>query len=116
MKNITIYHNPRCSKSREALQLLQKSKKEIVVVEYLKDTLSETKFKQLLKKLKIQPLDLIRQKDKNFKDLCKDPTKLSQAQLLKLLVKNPIIMERPIVEIGNKAIVARPPELIKEII
>lgn len=109
MKKITIYHNPRCTKSREALALLQNKNSDLEVVDYLKMPLSETEIKTLLKQLKLNPIDMMRKKEARFSELALSE-KSSDAELIKAMAENPILIERPIVTDGKNAIVGRPPE------
>lgn len=104
---LIIYHNPRCTKSRETLALIEKEKPEIV--EYLKTPPSATELKALLKKLGLTIQDIIRKKEPLFIEKFKDK-KLSDEKWITVLVKNPVLIERPIVVKGNKAVIGRPPE------
>ncbi len=110
----TIYHNPRCSKSREALQLLHENNEEVEVVEYLKDAPTASTLKKLIKQLGIKPLQLIRKNEEVFKPY-KTAT-LTDKQYIDLMVQNPVLIERPIVIKGTKAIIGRPPQLIIDIL
>jgi arsenate reductase len=110
-----ILHNNRCSKSREALALLNDNNCEVEIRDYLKDPLSKKEIKELLAKLKCKPLDIIRKKETIFTDKFADK-KLSDDKWIDVMVKYPILIERPIVINGKKAIVGRPPALIKDII
>lgn len=112
---ITIYHNNRCGKSRSALCLLQESGKPFQTVEYLKDVPGIEDIKSILKKLKIKPHDLIRTKEPLFIEKYKGKN-LNDEQWIKVLHENPILIERPIVINGNKAVIARPPERVREVI
>ncbi len=111
MKQAVIYHNPRCSKSRQTLALLQEHNVETTIVEYLKTPPSVNKLKTLLRKLGLSAHALIRSKETIYKELglSKDD---SQAQLIKAMADNPILIERPIVEIDDKATLGRPPEQV----
>lgn len=104
---LVIYHNPRCTKSRETLALIEKKKPEIV--EYLKTTPSATELKALLKKLGLSVQEIIRKKEHLFIEKYKDK-KLSDEKWIAVLVKNPVLIERPIVVKGNKAVIGRPPQ------
>ncbi|MCG3166068.1 MAG: putative protein YfgD [Bacteroidia bacterium] len=104
-----IYHNPRCTKSRETLALLEKKKVKPEVVEYLKTPPSATELKALLKKLGLSVQEIIRKKEPLFIEKFKDK-KLSDEKWITVLVKNPVLIERPIVVKGNKAVIGRPPE------
>src|SRR3990167_4350062 len=109
MKKITIYHNPRCSKSREALTILQEKNCSFEIVEYLKSPLSALQIKTLLKHLQLKPIGIIRTKEKCFADLGLHETS-TDAELIKAMVENPILIERPIVTDGENAVIGRPPE------
>jgi arsenate reductase len=112
---ITIYHNNRCSNSRCALGLLEESGKPFKTVEYLKDIPSIEEIKSLLKKLKIKPHDLIRTKEPVYIEKYQGK-KLSDEEWIKAMHDDPILIQRPIVINGSKAVIARPPETLKEII
>lgn len=111
-----IYHNPRCSKSREALALLKKHQIEPGIILYLDQPLSVTQLHQLLKKLQLNARDLLRTKEAEYKDLKLDNIKLSDTQLLEIMVKHPRLIERPIVIHGDRAVLGRPPENILKLI
>ena len=114
-KMITIYHNPRCSKSREGLQLLELEGKPFTTVKYLNEPLTKEELTEIINKLNIKPIELVRQKEdiwiKNYKG--KD---LSDGKVIDIMVEHPKLIERPIVVNGNKAVIARPAERIKEIL
>lgn len=112
--NYTIYHNPRCQKSRQTLELLQKNGIEPTVVEYIKHPLQEKQLKELLAKLKLLPSQLIRKKEDKVKKLKLDLE--NQKQVLQAMIENPELIERPIVAKGDKAILGRPPENVLTLI
>ncbi|NVK09020.1 MAG: arsenate reductase (glutaredoxin) [Tenacibaculum sp.] len=112
---IKIYHNPRCSKSRQGLEILENSGKEFKTVKYLDTIPSEEELKEIINLLNISPIDLVRKNEKIWKEEYKGK-ELSDAEIITAMVKNPKLIERPIVINGNKAVVGRPPENIKEII
>lgn len=114
--SVTIYHNPRCSKSRQTLALLQERGVAPRVVEYLNDTPDAAALDGLLKKLKLQPRELMRRKEAPYKDLGLDDPGLSRDALIAAMVENPILIERPIVVKGAKAALGRPPEAVLEIL
>ncbi len=116
MSDIRIYHNPRCSKSRETLALLQEQGIEPQVVEYLKDTPTASELAELLQKLGIQARQLMRNKEEVYKSLSLDNSDLSEEQLINAMVEHPNLIERPIVVAGNQARIGRPPHLVLEII
>ncbi|RIA09865.1 arsenate reductase [Flavobacteriaceae bacterium MAR_2010_72] len=112
---IKIYHNPRCSKSREGLQILEESNNDFKVVKYLENPFSVEELKHIISLLGIKPIELVRTNEALWKTHYKTK-KLSDAQVLKALVKYPKLIERPIVVKGNKAVIGRPPEKILDII
>lgn len=112
---ITIYHNPRCSKSREGLVLLEKSEKDFEVIKYLESLLNEEELKTIISKLGIKPIDLIRTNEAIWKSDYK-AKELTDQQIIKAMVKHPKLIERPIVVNGNKAVIGRPKEQILKII
>ena len=112
----TIYHNPRCSKSRQTLQLLQDNNIDVQVVEYLKDIPTTDAIKVLLTQLGMDSAQqLMRNKEAIYKELnLKDPA-LTEDQLLEAMVANPKLIERPIVVNGDSAKIGRPPEQVLEL-
>ena len=113
--SIVIYHNPRCSKSRQGLEIVENSSKEFEVVKYLDNTPSEEELKEIISLLDISPIQLVRKNEQVWKDNFKGKD-LSESEIIKAMVDNPKLIERPIVINGNKAVIGRPPETIKEII
>jgi arsenate reductase (glutaredoxin) len=113
---VTIYHNPRCSKSRETLALLQDRGIEPKVVEYLNDTPDAATLDTLLKQLDLEPRELMRRKEAPYKELGLDDPGLSRQALIAAMVEHPILIERPIVVKGTKAALGRPPEKVLEIL
>ena len=113
---VTIYHNPRCSKSRQTLQLLEARGVKPKIVEYLKEPPSSAELKAILKKLGMKPRDLLRQGEARYAELGLKERPLSDDALIELMVENPILIERPIVVSGNKAAIGRPPEKVREIL
>jgi len=111
MSGIIIYHNGRCSKSRGALEILQEKGVPFEVRWYLTDPLNQKELKALLKKLGMKASELVRKTETLYKEQYKDQ-QLSEQEWIKILVENPVLIERPIVEKGDKAIVARPPEKV----
>lgn len=112
---ITIYHNPRCSKSREGVCYLEDQNIPYQVVKYLDSGLTTTEISEIIKVLKIKPIELVRIKEQIWKDNYKDQT-LSDLEIIKILSENPKLIERPIVINGNRGVIARPYDKIKEII
>lgn len=113
---ITIYHNPRCTKSRETLALLKERGIEPRVIEYLKATPSALELKGIVKKLGLKPRDIIRDTETRYAELGLKHRKLSDDELLALIETNPILLQRPIVVNGNKAAIGRPPENVLSIL
>lgn len=112
-----IYHNPRCSKSRQTLQLLTDNNIEPEIVKYLESPPTQSELKEILDLLGKQPQDIIRFKDKVAKELgISARDERSAAEWIELMVKNPALIERPIVVVGGKAVLGRPPEAVLEII
>ena len=113
---VTIYHNPRCSKSRQTLDLLKQRGIEPRIVEYLKTPPSKTKLGEILKMLGREPRDLMRRKEAEYKNNGLDDPALSRAALIEAMVANPVLIERPIVLANGKAALGRPPESVLEIL
>jgi arsenate reductase (glutaredoxin) len=113
---VTIYHNPRCSKSRQGLQLLKDNSQEITVVEYLKTPPDQKTLTNILDKLAMEPRDLMRKKEKEYKENGLNDDSLSREALIAAMVKFPKLIERPIVVAGDKVALGRPPENILDII
>lgn len=112
---IKIYHNNRCSKSRNGLHIVEQSGKPFEVVKYLEDVPSEKELKNIIKLLGIKPIDLVRKNEAIWKADYKGKD-LSDAEIIKAMVENPKLIERPIVINGDKAVIGRPPEAILDII
>lgn len=113
---VTIYHNPRCSKSRQALGLLREKGIEPDVVEYLKAPPDAQTLAKLLDMLGIEPRALMRRKEKEYKDLGLDDPDLSREELIAAMVDHPKLIERPIVVKGKQAALGRPPEDVLKIL
>lgn len=110
-----IWHNNRCGKSRSALQILEEKGVKPEVVKYLEDTPSAKEIKDVLKKAGIKAHDLIRTGEDVYKEKYKGKN-LSEEEWIQAMVENPILIERPVVIHGNKAVIARPPERVLEIL
>ena len=112
---IAIYHNPRCSKSRQGLQLLEESGKEFEVVKYLEITPTEKELADIIYLLGIKPIELVRKNEAIWKENYKGK-ELSDQEIIKAMIQSPKLIERPIVINGNKAVIGRPIENISAII
>ena len=110
-----IYHNPRCRKSRETLAIINDSGANVKIIEYLKDTPSANDLSVILSKLNLKPEQVLRKSEKLFKEEYKDK-KLSDQAWINAMVENPVLIERPIVVKGNKAIIGRPPEKVNSLL
>lgn len=115
-KIATIYHNPRCTKSRETLQLLEGKGITPTIIEYLKEPPSAAELKRILGLLKMKPRDLMRRHEDVYAQLKLDDPKLTDAALIKAMIENPILIERPIVVTNGKAAIGRPPESVLKIL
>ena len=107
---VTIYHNPRCSKSRQALQLLRERGIEPEIVEYLKTPPTADELDAVLAKLRLEPRAVMRAKEAAYREAGMDDEALSRRALIELMTANPIVIERPIVVSGARAALGRPPE------
>ena len=116
MAQVTIYHNPRCSKSRETLALLDAKGIKPHIVEYLKTPPSAGELERILKLINMEPRGLMRRQETEYHDLGLDNAKLSRAQLIKAMVENPRLIERPIVLANGKAALGRPPASVLKIL
>ncbi len=112
---IKIYHNPRCSKSRQGVAILTESGKDFEIVKYLEDIPTKQELSAIINTLGITPKELIRTNEKIWKEKYKDK-ELNDDELLSAMVENPKLIERPIVITQNKGVVGRPPEKIKELL
>ncbi len=110
-----IYHNNRCRKSREVLAILQETGVELEVIEYLKTPLSKPQITELLAKLGLSADQVFRKNEAVYKTHVKGKN-LSEGALIELWVEHQILMERPIVEHRNRALICRPPELVKDLL
>jgi arsenate reductase len=113
---ITVYQKPTCTTCRQVYQALKESGVEMEPVNYYIEPLSEAKLKELVKKMGMKASELLRKKEGIYKQLKLSEKELSDDEAVKLMVRHPDLMQRPIVEKGNKAILARPAERLKEIL
>lgn len=116
MSDLAIWHNPHCSKSREALRLVEERGLKPRIVRYLEEPPGAAEIGAVLEKLGLGPRAIIRTNEQAYRELGLDDPKLADAALIRALAENPILIERPIVIRGRKAIIARPPERALEIL
>ena len=112
---IKIYHNPRCTKSRQGIAALEEAKVDFEVIKYLDTPLKKADLKEIISFLNITPIQLVRKTEKIWKEEFKGKD-LTDEDIIKAMVENPKLIERPIVIKGNKAVIGRPTELIVDLI
>ncbi|WP_456424676.1 arsenate reductase (glutaredoxin) [Lutibacter sp.] len=110
-----IYHNPRCSKSRQGLAILKESSNPFEVIKYLDKPFAKEELTELIKLLGIKPIDLVRKNEAIWKENYKGKT-LTDNEIIEAMVNHPKLIERPIVVANGKAVIGRPPEIIKTIL
>jgi arsenate reductase len=114
--SVKIYHNPRCGKSRQTLQLLQEQGVELEIIEYLKTPPSAGELDDILQKLGMEPRDLMRKKEAAYKAFGLDDETLDSQALINGMISHPLLIERPIVVTHDKAAIGRPPEAVLTIL
>ena len=110
-----IYHNPRCSKSRQTLAIIEENGADVEIIEYLKDIPSASELKEVLSKLGMKPAEILRKGEADFKENYKGK-ELSDNEWIAAMIKFPKLIERPIVVKDNKAVLGRPPENVKHLL
>jgi arsenate reductase (glutaredoxin) len=110
-----ILHNPRCGKSRQCLAFLEENNKDYTIIKYLENPLTKEELKNLLHKLKLTPIEIVRQKEKIWIDNFKDK-KLSDSEIIHAMAVYPILIERPIVIDGNNAYIVRDKQSLNNLI
>ena len=115
MTAITLYHNPDCSKSRAALALLEENDSQITIVYYLEEPLERSELENLLGQLGLSLRDLLRKSEAEYEQFALGDETLSEDIVYELVLKNPILIQRPIAVAGNRALIARPPERVLEL-
>ena len=116
MSEFKMYHNPRCSKSRQTLALLEENNVDLEIIEYLSNPPSASELADVIGLLAIEPRDLMRKGESEYKDSGLDNTELSNQEQIALMVANPKVIERPIVIGNGKAAIGRPPESVLSIL
>lgn len=111
-----IYHNPRCSKSRQTLELLRNNDIQPTIVEYLKTPPTHQQLDSILRGLDMEPKDLMRKNEEDYKQLNLANESFSRNQLIDLMIQHPKLIERPIVVAGNQIAIGRPPEAVLSIL
>ncbi|MBA63927.1 MAG: arsenate reductase (glutaredoxin) [Planctomycetaceae bacterium] len=111
-----IYHNPRCSKSRQSLALIQNAGHDVEIIEYLNSPPTTDELAAIISKLGITAEQLVRKKEALFKELGLDQQTLTREQWIQILCEHPRLIERPIIISGEQAVIGRPPELIQRLL
>lgn len=114
--SVTIYHNPRCSKSGQTLQLLRDRGIEPTIIEYLSTPPSRAELEEILNRLNLEPRDLMRKQEPEYREAGLDNPELDRGQLIQGMVENPQVIERPIVVTENRAALGRPPENVLKLL
>ena len=114
--DVVLWHNPRCSKSRQALELLRSHGVEARVVPYLDEPPSAGEIERVLALLGIEPRDLMRKKEDAYADLGLDDPTRTRAELIAAMIERPILIERPVAIRGDRAVLGRPPEKVLELL
>lgn len=115
MKKMKIYHNPRCSKSRQTLQIIKDAQVEVEIIEYLKEIPTIEEMEMLLMKLNLKPKDIVRKGEAVYKEKFKN-SDFNDDEWIKIMIEYPKLIERPIVIKGNRAVLGRPPENVLDLI
>ncbi len=116
MADITIYHKPTCTTCRQAVQLLKESGQSFTAINYYERSFTKTQLKAILKKAGLSPRDVLRTKEEIYQELGLGKKQLSDDQLLDMMVQHPDLIQRPIVEKGDQAMLARPADSIKKLL
>ena len=116
MSDFIIYHNPRCSKSRQTLEILDQHDLETEIILYLDNPPSAEEIVSILNKLELNPRDILRKGEDVYKELNLKNDKLTNKDLINIMIENPKLIERPIVIRGDKAVIGRPPENVLSLV
>jgi arsenate reductase len=111
-----IYHNPRCSKSRAALALLNERGVTVEIVDYLRQPLTRSELQRLLDELRVEPLEIVRTNEPEYRALAQSGREPTRAEVLDWLAAEPRLLQRPIVEVDGRALIGRPPERVLELV
>lgn len=113
---LTIYHNPNCSKSRETLEILTRNDKSPEIIEYLSEPPTTKALEDIVNMLGISPGELVRTGEQSYQDAGFDIDSMSNGEIIEMICTHPILLQRPIVVSGNKAVIGRPPSRVLDII
>ena len=113
-KDMKIYHNPRCSKSRQTLEIIQQEGKDVEVIKYLEATPTASELREIIHLLHLEPIDLVRKNEAVWKEQFKGKT-LTNDEIIEAMLAHPKLIERPIVISNNQAIIGRPPENVRRL-
>ncbi|OLB27149.1 MAG: arsenate reductase (glutaredoxin) [Nitrospirae bacterium 13_2_20CM_2_63_8] len=116
MEKMTVYQKPSCSTCRQVLTILREAKAKFETIDYTATPMSATTLRRLIKKLGVSPRDLLRTNEERYKKLELDKKDESDEELIKLMVVYPELIQRPIIEQGDRAILGRPPENVKTLL
>jgi arsenate reductase (glutaredoxin) len=116
MEKLTVYQKPTCSTCRQTLALLREAKAKFVTIDYFATPLSTSTLRRLIQKLGITPRQLLRTNEETYKKLQLDEQEPSDEELVRLMVLHPELIQRPIIEKGDKAVLGRPPENVKALL
>ena len=116
MEKLTVYQKPSCSKCRQVLTLLRDAKAKFETIDYFATPLSTATLRRLIQKLGLAPRELLRTSEETYKKLELDKKEVSDAELIKLMVVYPELIQRPIIEKGDKAVLGRPPENVTSLL
>lgn len=115
-EKLTIYHNPKCSKSRETLSILKDNNKTPEIIQYLKQPISSQALRNIVTKLNVSPKELVRTADQAYKDTGLEIDSMTDGEVIEAICNHPEILQRPIVICGDKAVIGRPPGNVLDII
>lgn len=115
-ETLTIYHNPKCSKSRETLSILEENNRAPEIIEYLKQPPSRQTLRDIAAKLNLSPKELVRTADQAYKDADLEIDSMTDNEVIEAICSHPAILQRPIVVCGDKAVIGRPPSKVLDII
>ena len=116
MAKIVVYHKPTCSTSRKVIKAISEKGIDFDKINYYETPFTKIKLNDLLKRMKMKPSELLRKKDKNYKELDFKNKNYTEKQILDLMIKHPDLIQRPIVQKGAKVILARPPETVNDLL